>query len=118
VATAILIGNPVNLPKAARALRWTDGLVEKVTDAEIMEAKSRLDRSGIGGEPAAAATLAGIRKLTANGVIKPGDGVVGLLTGHILVHYHFDEDSTAPDANRPIQVKANLEDVLQVLDKA
>lgn len=124
VATAILIGNPVNLPKAARALRWTDGLVEKVTDAEIMEAKSHLDRSGIGGEPAAAATLAGIRKLTANGTIRPGDGVVGLLTGHILkdpdsiVHYHFDESSTAADANRPVPVKANLEDVLRILDEA
>lgn len=124
VATAILIGNPVNLPKAARALRWTDGLVEKVSDAEIMEAKSHLDRSGIGGEPAAAATLAGIRKLTANGTIKPGDGVVGLLTGHILkdpdsiVHYHFDESSTAPDANRPVPVKANLDDVLRILDEA
>ena len=123
VATAIRIGNPVNLPKAVRSLQWTNGLVERVTDAEIMEAKARLDRSGIGGEPAAAATLAGIRKLTANGTIGSGEGVVGILTGHILkdadsiVHYHFDADSTAPDANRPIQVRANIEDVLRILDQ-
>ncbi len=123
IATAILIGNPVNLPKATRALQWTDGLVEIVTDGEIMAAKSHLDRSGIGGEPAAAATLAGIRKLTANGIIKPGEGVVGVLTGHILkdtdniVHYHFDADSTAPDANRPVLVRPRIEDVLRVLDE-
>ncbi len=122
VATAIRIGNPVNLPKAVRAMRWTDGLVERVSDGEIMSAKSLLDRTGIGGEPAAAATLAGIRKLTAAGVIKPGEGVVGVLTGHILkdadsiVHYHFDADSPAPDANRPTTVSANLEDILRVLD--
>ncbi len=123
VATAIRIGNPVNLPKAVRSMQWTDGVVERVTDTEIMTAKAQLDRSGIGGEPAAAATLAGIRKLTASGRIKPGDGVVGILTGHILkdadsiVHYHFDADSTAPDANRPVQVSANLADVLRILDQ-
>jgi threonine synthase len=61
--------------------------------------------------------------LTANGQIKPGEGVVGVLTGHILkdadaiVHYHFDADSTAPDANHPLQVRANIEDVLRVLDE-
>jgi threonine synthase len=123
IATAIRIGNPVNLPKAVRSLKWTNGLVEQVNDAEIMAAKAELDRSGIGGEPAAAATLAGLRKLTANGVIKPGEGVVGILTGHILkdadsiIHYHFDEASRAPDANRPVVVKANLADVLKLLDE-
>jgi threonine synthase len=119
VATAIRIGNPVNLPKAQRALEWTNGLVETVTDGEIMEAKSHLDRSGIGGEPAAAATLAGIRKLTAAGIIKPGEGVLGILTGHILkdtdsiVQYH--SDPALPGANPPVKVKATLEDVLKLL---
>ncbi len=119
IATAIRIGNPVNLPKAQRALEWTDGIVESVTDTEIMEAKSQLDRSGIGGEPAAAATLAGIRKLTAAGVIQPGAGVIGILTGHILkdsdsiIEYHSNPNN--PGANAPIKVKATLEDVLKVL---
>lgn len=122
VATAIRIGNPVNVPKAVRALHYTDGLVERVSDAEILEAKAHLDRTGIGGEPAAAATVAGIRKLVAQGVIQKGQGVVGILTGHILkdtdaiVHYHLEESSSAPDANRPVPVKANLADVLRALD--
>jgi threonine synthase len=122
VATAIRIGNPVNLPKAQRAIEWTNGIVESVTDSEIMEAKVHLDRSGIGGEPAAGATLAGIRKLTANGTIKAGDVVVGILTGHILkdadsiINYHFDSD--AADANKPIKVRAELAEVLALLDQA
>lgn len=121
VATAIRIGNPVNLPKAQRALEWTNGLVEVVSDGEIMEAKAELDRSGIGGEPAAAASLAGIRKLTASGTIKPGETVIGILTGHILkdadsiVHYHFE--SEAAHANAPIKVNS-LAEVLQLLDNA
>jgi len=120
IATAIRIGNPVNLPKAQRALEWTDGVVERVSDGEIMEAKYRLDRTGIGGEPAAAATLAGIRKLTANGTIQPGDKVVGILTGHILkdsdsiINYHADPAN--PGANAPIKVEANLEAILKLLN--
>ncbi|HEX2914700.1 MAG TPA: threonine synthase [Chloroflexia bacterium] len=122
VATAIMIGNPVNLPKAVRALQWTNGLVEKVSDDEILAAKAHLDRSGIGGEPAAAATLAGIRKLTAAGVIKPGEGVVGVLTGHILkdpdsiINYHLNTVNPAEDANQPIQVRPVLEEVLRILE--
>jgi threonine synthase len=122
VATAIRIGNPINFPKAQRALEWTNGIVESVTDSEIMEAKAHLDRSGIGGEPAAGATLAGIRKLTANGTIKAGDVVVGILTGHILkdsdsiINYHFESD--APDASKPIKVRAELAEVLALLDQA
>lgn len=84
LATAIKIGNPVNYPKALRALRWTDGVVEQVTDQQIMEAKALIDGQGIGCEPASGCTLAGIRKLVDQGVIAPGETVVGVLTGHVL----------------------------------
>ncbi|MBN2304499.1 MAG: threonine synthase, partial [Anaerolineae bacterium] len=94
IATAIKIGNPVSYAKAVRALRWTDGVVEQVTDQQIMDAKALIDRQGIGCEPASACSLAGTRKLVDQGVIRPGDTVVGILTGHILkdpdatIHYH------------------------------
>lgn len=97
IATAIKIGNPVNYPKAVRALRWTDGVVEQVSDQEIMDAKALIDGQGIGCEPASGCTLAGIRKLVEQGVIKPSETVVGVLTGHILkdaeaaVAYHADQ---------------------------
>jgi threonine synthase len=84
IATAIKIGSPVNYPKAVRALRWTDGVVEQVTDQEIMDAKARIDALGIGCEPASACSLAGVRKLVHSGTIKPHETVVGVLTGHVL----------------------------------
>ena len=43
VATAIRIGNPVNYDKAVRAIRFTNGIVTSVTDAEILQAKHDLD---------------------------------------------------------------------------
>lgn len=94
IATAIKIGNPVSYPKAVRTLRWTNGVVEQVTDQEIMDAKAMIDRVGIGCEPASGCSLAGIRKLVDKGIIAPGETVVGVLTGHLLkdaeatVDYH------------------------------
>lgn len=84
VATAIRIGDPVNYERARRAIGLTHGMVESVTDQELMEAKGAIDRAGIGCEPASACTLAGVRKLVAAGVIAPHDEVACVLTGHIL----------------------------------
>ncbi|MBE3558983.1 MAG: threonine synthase [Ktedonobacteraceae bacterium] len=84
VATAIKIGNPVSFTRARRVIEESDGLVEEVSDAEILDAKRVIDRAGIGCEPASAATLAGIRKLVARGVIKHDEQVVGILTGNLL----------------------------------
>ncbi len=110
IATAIKIGNPVNYPKAVRAIRATDGVVEQVTDQEIMDAKALIDRTGIGCEPASACSLAGVRKLTQGGVIRRGESVVGILTGHVLkdpeatIRYHAGMldgiDSTYPNPLR------------------
>lgn len=84
VASAIKIGNPVSYSKAVRALKWTDGVVEIVSDQEIMDAKALIDATGIGCEPASACSLAGVQKLVEGGIIKRGETVVGLLTGHVL----------------------------------
>lgn len=84
VATAIRIGNPVNYTKATGAIAATNGCVEVVTDAEILNAKAIVDRAGIGCEPASAASLAGAKKLRDRGIIKPSDRVVLILTGHLL----------------------------------
>jgi threonine synthase len=55
-----------------------------VSEQEIADAKAQIGRSGIGCEPASAATLAGIRKLTANGTIDRSADVVAVLTGNLL----------------------------------
>jgi threonine synthase len=84
IASAIRIGDPVSWDRAVSAIRHTDGVVEEVTDDEIMAAKRTIDGSGIGCEPASAATLAGVRKLRATGVMKEGERIVCVLTGNIL----------------------------------
>jgi threonine synthase len=84
LATAIRIGDPISWPKALNEIRCSQGAVEKVSEQEIADAKAIIGRCGIGCEPASAATLAGIRKLTACGVIDRGSDVVAVLTGNLL----------------------------------
>lgn len=84
VASAIRIGNPVNWEKALSVVKFTNGVVTKVSDEEIIEGKRVIDQSGIGCEPASAASVAGLRKLTSEGVVDRGDKVVAILTGHLL----------------------------------
>jgi threonine synthase len=84
IASAIRIGDPVSFDRGVAAIRYTNGVVEEVTDAELMDAKRTIDRLGIGCEPASATTLAGVRKLRAAGVMREGEQIVCVLTGHIL----------------------------------
>jgi len=84
LATAIKIGDPVSWPKASREVTCSCGMVEKVSEQEIADAKAIVGQCGIGCEPASAATLAGIRKLTAAGSIAPSADVVAVLTGNLL----------------------------------
>ncbi len=84
LATAIKIGDPVSWPKALHEICATNGVVEKVSEQEIADAKAIIGKSGIGCEPASAATLAGIRKLTAAGVMDKDADVVAVLTGNVM----------------------------------
>jgi len=83
-ATAIRIGNPASWRKAARVIQDSGGWCLDVTEAEIAIAKAELGREGLGCEPASAVTLAGLKKLRADGSIQPADSVVLVLTGHTL----------------------------------
>jgi threonine synthase len=84
LATAIKIGDPVSWPKARFEVEISNGVVEKVAEQEIADAKAIIGLSGIGCEPASAATLAGIRKLRAAGIIGKSADVVAVLTGNVL----------------------------------
>ncbi|MGH7246603.1 MAG: threonine synthase [Pseudomonadota bacterium] len=84
LATAIRIGDPVSWPKAQREVECSSGVVEKVSEQEIADAKAQIGLCGIGCEPASAATLAGIRKLAGAGVVGRGADVVAVLTGNLL----------------------------------
>ena len=121
IATAIRIGAPASWKRAVRSIRETNGIVESVTDAEILDAKARIDASGIGCEPASAASVAGVAKLRRAGTIRENESVVAVLTGHVLkdpgavVAYHQDTEPRPEHANRPIEIDATLADVERVL---
>jgi threonine synthase len=79
VASAIRIGNPARWEDAMSALTSSRGEVRAVSDAEILDAYSLLGaREGVFCEPASAASVAGLLKYGAEGV------VVCVLTGHGL----------------------------------
>jgi len=128
LATAIKIGDPVSWPKALHEIRATDGVVEKVSEQEIADAKAIIGRCGIGCEPASAATLAGIRKLRTAGTITRGADVVAVLTGNVLkdpdyIHrYHTGVLESANSvkvlsnlANPPVLVKTDTNAIREIL---
>ena len=130
LATAIRIGDPVSWPKAESVLRHTGGVVESVSEQEIADAKAIIGRCGIGCEPASAATLAGIRKLTAAGTISLDDRIVAILTGNVLkdpdyiYRYHTGELKTPTNTaisstygNAPQIVDNNPEMILHLLQR-
>ncbi|HYI67320.1 MAG TPA: threonine synthase [Candidatus Limnocylindrales bacterium] len=85
VATAIRIGNPASWQQAIAARDESGGLIEAVTDDEIIEAQRLIVRlEGVFCEPASAAGVAGVRRLAAERRIGPDETVVCVLTGHGL----------------------------------
>jgi threonine synthase len=85
IATAIRIGNPASWKQAVAARDESGGLIETVTDDEIIATYRELStRQGVFCEPASAASLAGVCKLAAAGRIDRDATVVCVLTGHGL----------------------------------
>lgn len=112
VATAIRIGNPASWERAVAARDESGGLIDKVTDAEILEAYELLAKTeGIFVEPASAAPLAGIRKLAKRGFFPPGAQVVAICTGHGLK----DPDVAMSVSHEPLVLDANLKDITEAI---
>jgi threonine synthase len=85
IATAIRIGNPASWQQAVTARDDSGGLIDAVTDAEILAAHRLLSaREGVFVEPASAASVAGLLKSHVAGLLAPGLTVVCTLTGHGL----------------------------------
>jgi len=131
LATAIRIGDPVSWPKALHEIRSTNGVVERVSEQEIADAKAQIGKCGIGCEPASAATLAGIRKLTRAGAMDHTADVVAVLTGNLLKDpdyiygYHTGQLETPSGAklqstfaNKPTVVPNDPEEIVRVLERA
>ena len=136
-ASAIRIGNPASWQKAVKILEANGGWCEQVNEFEIGLAKAEIGAEGIGCEPASAVTLAGLKKLVADGRVGREETAVLLLTGHTLkdpeytINYHrgqlFTEFELAGATRSelaehnalqhgPIVLDANADDVLRALD--
>ena len=112
IATAIRIGNPASWKQAEAARDESGGLIDTVTDEEILEAYKMLaSLEGLFCEPASAASVAGVRKLAAQGYFKEPATVVCVLTGHGLK----DPDCAIKTAVEPTVVEAKPGAVLQAL---
>jgi threonine synthase len=116
IATAIRIGNPASWRQAEAARDESGGVIDKVTDGEILDAYRLLARvEGVFCEPASAATVAGLVKLCREnyfeGVAAPDNVVVCTLTGHGLK----DPDTALSSGCEPVVVDAVLEEVLAAI---
>jgi threonine synthase len=136
-ATAIRIGNPASWQKCARVIEEMHGWCEQASEQEIALAKAQIGAEGIGCEPASAVTLAGLKKLVAQGRVQREERVVLILTGHTLkdsaytIDYHRgalltpDEFAGATPAERalhasmakpPIVMDADVDVVLRRIE--
>jgi threonine synthase len=105
IATAIRIGNPASWQQALAARDSSRGVIEAVTDDEILEAYKFLAREGLFCEPASAASFAGAWRMIKEGKIEPGSRIVCTLTGHGLK----DPTTAGKLASLPDAIPATLE---------
>jgi len=114
IATAIKIGNPFSWKLAEAARNESRGLIESVTDEEILQAYEMLaSMEGIFCEPASAASLAGVIKKNKEGYFVDGQRrVVCTLTGHGLK----DPDTAILRSNKPEVIKPQMGEILKALN--
>jgi len=112
VATAIRIGNPASWEAAVIAVKESMGAIDSVTDEEILQAYSAVAATeGVFCEPASAASVAGVMKLSKQNGLRKGETVVCTLTGHGLK----DADTAISVSAQPKTVRATREDVARLL---
>ncbi|MCX7840748.1 MAG: threonine synthase [Anaerolineae bacterium] len=113
IATAIRIGNPASWRGAMRARDESGGLIEAVTDEEILAAYHFLaEREGVFCEPASAAGVAGIFKLARESRLPRATRIVCVLTGSGLK----DPDTAIAQAELPPAIPATMDALARILD--
>ncbi len=112
IATAIRIGNPYSWKNALKAAQESGGRIDAVSDGEILYAYRLIaSTEGIFCEPASAASVAGLIKLTREGFFKGGETVVCTLTGNGLK----DPDTAIKACDEPVTVPPDLDAVIKEL---
>ena len=113
IATAIRIGNPASWEHAVKAVTESSGLIDMVSDDEILDAQRLLARSaGIFVEPASAAGFAGLLKCHTAGNIPKGSKVVVTVTGHGLKDPRVAVENSLAEST---VVDADLDSVLAAI---
>jgi threonine synthase len=113
IASAIRIGNPASWKSALQAVAESSGQIDMVTDEEILQAYEMVAaEEGVFCEPASAASVAGVLKMSGTGSFKEGDRVVCTLTGHGLK----DADTAITVSRQPRTIKADRDEVARLLN--
>jgi len=114
IATAIRIGNPASWDYAVNARDESGGMIDSVTDEEIIEAYKLLARhEGVLAEPASAASVAGLIKSNKAGKIDKDSTIVCVLTGNGLK----DPDSAMKYSNCEIKkTSSNIDEIVKALN--
>jgi threonine synthase len=107
IASAIRIGNPASWDLAMAAASESEGAIMAVTDRDILVAYRRVAHEGLFAEPASAASVAGLLRLSAEGRLQRGATVVCVLTGHGLK----DPEWAVTGAAEPTTVPADADAV-------
>jgi len=119
VATAIRIGHPARGEEALQARDESGGLIGMVSDAEILKAqKQAAALTGVFGEPACAAPLAGLAKLSQEGYFREAREQLGrkpVLVSVVTGHGLKDPNTAIQIGGEPIVVPAEAEAVLQAM---
>lgn len=107
IATAIRIGNPASWDAAIAARDDSGGLIDSVTDEEILAAYRLLAATeGLFCEPSSAAGVAGLLKMKQAGSLDPGQIIVVTLTGNGLKDPQWALDSAPEPVVVPVDVTA------------
>jgi threonine synthase len=110
LATAIRIGNPASWKSATQARDESGGLIDMVSDKQILDAYKLLaEKEGVFVEPASAASIAGLLKLSKKGYFKSGAKITCILTGHGLK----DPDCVMKTIKKPKTVNVNAKAILK-----
>ena len=112
LATAIRIGNPASWEKAEAARDESNGMINFVTDDEIVKAyKLIASTEGVLAEPASAASVAGLIKVKEQ--VKEGSKIVCILTGNGLK----DPDNAIKYSNADVKkTSSDITDILKIMN--
>ncbi|MCF7894624.1 MAG: threonine synthase [Candidatus Omnitrophica bacterium] len=115
LATAIRIGNPASWKKAVEAKDESNGLIDSVTDNQIIAAYKILAKEeGVFVEPASAASIAGLLKLNKKDFFKKAKGKRIIITCTLTGHGLKDPQIAISNIKRPLVVKSKVKEVLKL----